>query len=168
MHLLKNAYKQGLITEDLYPNRKGNEQILIKEAPAGWQSTRSSIQTLIPIIDAPSEKKALEEMNAEVAQLALGQKITDEDKADILAFALCENMFRLAKNVLNLQGIYVNLRKESIEKFIELYGNWAGIDSFKKLINMWQNWDQLSFKWAEIISIGKQFLMIYRQSDKLF
>jgi hypothetical protein len=168
MHLIKSAHKQGLITEDLYPNRKGNEQILIKEAPAGWQSTRSSIQTLIPIIEAPNEEKALEEMNAESAQLALGQKITDEDKADILAFALSENMFRLAKNVLNLQGIYVNVRKESIEKFIEMYGNWAGIDSFKKLITMWQNWDQLSFKWAEIISIGKQFLKIYRQSDKLF
>jgi hypothetical protein len=168
MHLIKSAYKQGLITEDLYPNRKGNEQILIKEAPAGWQSTRSSIQTLIPVIEAPSEKKALEEMNAEKAQLALGQKITDEDKADILAFALCENMFRLAKNVLNLQGIYVNVRKESIEKFVEMYGNWAGIDAFKKLINMWQNWDQLSFKWAEIILIGKQFLKIYRQSEELF
>jgi hypothetical protein len=168
MHLIKSAYKQGLITEDLYPNRKGNEQILIKEAPAGWQGTRSSIQKLVPVIEASSEKKALEEMNSENAQLALGQKITDEDKADILAFALCENMFRLVKNVLNLQGIYVNLRKESIEKFIELYGNWAGIDAFKKLINMWQNWDQLSFKWAEIILIGKQFLKIYRQSDKLF
>ncbi len=168
MHLIKSAHKQGLITEDLYPNRKGNEQILIKEAPAGWQSTRSSIQTLIPIIEAPSEKKALEEMNAEEAQLALGQKITDEDKADILAFALCENMFRLAKNVLNLQGIYVNVRKDSVEKFVKMYGKWAGIDSFKKLINMWQNWDQMSFKWADIILIGKQFLKIYRQSDKLF
>ena len=168
MHLIKSAHKQGLITEDLYPNRKGNEQILIKEALAGWQSTRSSIQTLIPVIEAPSEKKALEEMNAEKAQLALGQKITDEDKADILAFALCENMFRLAKNVLNLQGINVNLRKESIDKFVEMYGNWAGIDAFKKLINMWQNWDQLSFKWAEIILIGKQFLKIYRQSEELF
>jgi hypothetical protein len=77
-------------------------------------------------------------------------------------------MFGLVKNVLNLRGIYVNLRIESIEKFTELYGDWEGINSLKSLIDIWQNWDKLTFEWQEIVQIGKNFLKVYEQSDKLF
>jgi hypothetical protein len=168
MHLVKSAYKQGFVTEDLYPKREGNEKILEKEAPASWKNTKNRIEKLVPILNADSNKKALEEMNSDAAQLAMGQKITDEDKADILAFALCENMFGLVKNVLNSQGIYVNLRIESIEKFMDLYSDWKGINSLKLLTELWQNWDQLTFDWQEIVQIGKDFLKVYEQSDKLF
>lgn len=168
MHLIKSAYDQGLITENLYPNRKGNEQILVKEAPASWKGTKNSIKKLIPIINAPSEKKAMNEINADKAGLAMGQKITKEDRADILAFALCENMFKLTKNVLNFKGMYVNVRKESVEKFVELYGDWEGVESLEKLMTIWENWDQVKIDWKEILQTGKAFLHVYEQTDKLF
>ncbi len=168
MHLIKSAYKQGLITEDLYPNREGNEQILIKEAPAAWQNTKAAIKRLEPIIKAPNEKKALFELNSDEANLAQGQFITDEDKSDILAFALCESMFGLAKNVLNLQGIYVNLRKESIEKITNMYKEWSGINSLNQLMKMWEEWEQRTFAWKEVVGIGQDFLKVFKQADRLF
>jgi len=168
IHLVKSAYNQEFITEYLYPNRKGNEQILIKEAPASWKGTKNSIKKLIPIINAQNEKKAMDEINADKAGLAMGQKITGEDRADILAFAICENMFKLTKNVLNFKGIYVNVRKESVEKFVELNGNWEGIESFRKLMNIWENWDQVKIDWQEIIQTGKEFLKVYEQAARIF
>ncbi len=168
MHLIKNAYKQGLITEDLYPNRKGNEQILVKEAPAAWQNTRAAIKRLEPIINALSEKKALVALNSDETNLAQGQLITDEDKSDILAFSLCESMFGMAKNVLNLQGVYVNLRKESIKKMTTMYKDWPGINSLNQLMKMWDEWDQRTFAWPEVVRIGKDFLKVSRETDRLF
>jgi len=157
-----------MISEDLLPNREGNEKILIKEAPAGWQGTKAAITRIEPVILAPDDKKALVILNSDEVNLAQGQPITDADKSDILAFVLCENMFAMAKNVLNLQGIYVNVRKESIEKFVTEYNKWPGIHSFNALMNMWENWEQRSFEWQDVISIGKDFLKVYREADRLF
>ena len=168
MYLIKSAYDQGMISEDLLPNREGNEKILIKEAPAGWQGTKAAITRIEPVILAPDDKKALVILNSDEVNLAQGQPITDVDKSDILAFVLCENMFAMAKNVLNLQGIYVNLRKESIEKFVTEYNKWPGIHSFNALMDMWENWEQRTFAWQDVISIGKDFLKVYREADRLF
>jgi hypothetical protein len=168
MYLINDAYQRGLITEDLYPNRKGNEQILIKEAPASWQNTRAAIKKLEPIIKAPNEKKALVELNSDEANLARGQQITDEDKSDILAFALCESMFGMAKDVFNLQGVYVNLRKETIEKMITMYKDWPGIESLSQLMKMWEEWEERTFNWQEVVRIGKNFLKVVKEADRLF
>ena len=77
-------------------------------------------------------------------------------------------MFKLTKNVLNFKGMYVNVRKESVEKFVELYGDWEGVESFEKLMTIWQNWDQVKIDWQEILQTGKAFLQVYEQTDKLF
>jgi len=166
MRLIKSAKEQNLITEDLYPNRKGNEQILINEAPANWAGAKKEIATLAPILQAADEAQALALMNTEEAGLALGQRITDEDKADVLAFALCTSMFSLVKNVLNFQGIYVNIRQESVDKFMGLHGSWQGAASVVKLLNLWQNWEELTFDWQEIVQIGRNFLRVSEQADE--
>lgn len=167
MRLIKSARMQNLITEELYPNRKGNGQILANEAPASWEGTKKNIEVLVPILQAVDEAQALALMNAEEAGLALGQRITEEDKADILAFALCTSMFSLVKNVLNYQGIYVNLRQESVDKFMELHGAWKGAGSVAKLFSLWKNWEQMTFSWQEVVEIGCGFLKVSRQADKL-
>jgi hypothetical protein len=168
MHLLKSAYVQGLISEDLYPNREGNEKILAKEAPAAWQGTKAAVKRIEPVILAANEEEALLELNSDAAYLAQGQLITDEDKTDILAFALCENMFGMAKNVLNLQGIYVNLRKESIERMTALFKDWPGIGSLNQLMKMWEEWEDRIFVWQEVVAIGKDFLKVCEEADRLF
>ena len=168
MHLIKSAYNQGLITEDLYPNRKGNEQIMRQEAPANWRGTKANIEKLIPILRARSEEEALSRMNSPRANLAKGQAITNEDKADVLAFELCKNMFRLVKNVLNYKGIYVNKRIESVQQFIQLFGNWDGIASLPLLVDFWRKWDSTTIKWKEIVRIGRDFIKIYQQADQMF
>jgi len=167
MYLIKDAYKQKLITEDLYPNRKGNEKILSAEAPGQWKGTKSQIEKLAPILKARTEKKALAQMNTEEAGLALGQEITDEDKADILAFELCKNMFSLVKNVLNYKGIYVNKRIDSIDQFVKMFPNWDGVNSLPKLVNIWQNWDEMTFKWNDIVSMGRGLYKVSQQAGKM-
>ncbi|GEM_PF-1316499 len=166
MHLIKSAFNQGLITETLYPNRKGNEKILTFEAPAQWQSTKKNIERLAPALKARTEKKALEAMNSKDAGLALGQAIADEDKADVLAFELCKDMFALIKNVLNYKGIYVNKRIESVDKFIKMFPDWKGIDALPELANLWQNWDSLTFAWKDIVALGRKFYKLSQQADK--
>ena len=120
------------------------------------------------MIKAPNEIEALEILNSDETNLAQGQRITEEDKSDILAFALCESMFGMAKNVLNLQGIYVNLRKDSIVKMISMYKDWPGIDSLNQLMNMWEEWEQRTFQWKEVIKIGRDFLKVFNKADQLF
>ncbi|MFH1742765.1 MAG: hypothetical protein ABIH23_27480, partial [bacterium] len=168
MRLIQDAYKQGLISEDLYPSRDGNERILTSEAPMQWANTKAAIERLIPIIRAETNQDALSEMNSEEAGLALGQRITDDDKADILAFALCENMFLLVKNVLNLRGMYVNQKTESVLKFMDYYGDWKGVDSLHTLTALWQNWDESKVDWEEIVCVGRDFLYVFEEVDKMF
>ena len=122
----------------------------------------------MPIINATTEAEAMQAINSNEAGLAMGQKITVEDRADILTFALCGNMFKLVKDVLNFKGIYVNVKKDSVEKFVDMFGNWKGIESISKLLNMWQNWEQLTFDWQDIVQTGKAFLNVYEQADRLF
>ncbi len=168
MHLIKSAYKQGLITEDLYPNRKGNEKILSREAAEKWNGTKSSIEQLAPILKARTEARGLALMNTKEAGLALGQEITDEDKADVLAFALCKSMFSLVKTVLNYKGIYVNKRVDAVNQFTGMFSSWKGIDGLSDLIHIWQHWDELTFQWGEIVSMGRRLLKVYQQADGLF
>jgi hypothetical protein len=166
MRLLKEAHKQGLITEDLYPNRQGNEQILIAEAPAQWLGTKSRIEKIIPVLNAQTPQKALELLNAEEAGLALGQEITEADKTDVLAFTLCDIMFALVKNALNAQGIYVNVRLESVKKFLELHGEWHGSASIWDLNNLWLEWEEINLSWDKIVQIGREFVQVYKLVDK--
>ena len=167
MYLIKNAHKQGLITEDLYPNRKGNEKILAAEASGQWKGTKSQIEKLAPILLASTEATALMQMNKEEAGLALGQVITDDDKADILGFEICKNMFSLVKNVLNYKGIYVNKRIDSIDQFVKMFPDWDGVESLPKLVHIWQNWDDLTFKWDNIVSMGRGLYKVSQQADKM-
>ncbi len=168
MELIKSAYKRGLITHDLYPNREGNAGILTAEAPGAWQTTRAKIENLVPVLKAKSEAEALRALNADETGLALGQEITGEDKADILLFALCESMFSLVKNVLNLKGVYVNPRVESIETFLSTHGDWEGAQVLRFLIELWQDWDRREPDWNSAVRAGRSFLKIYRRADRLF
>ncbi len=155
IYLTKSAYKQGMITEDLYPNRKGNEKILSMEASEKWKGIKAENEKLTPILTAKTKVKALAMMNTKEAGLALGQKITNEDAADILAFALCESMFKLVKNVLNYKGIYVNKRVDAVNQFVGKFSSWNDVDGLSDLIHIWQHWDELTFKWDNIMSMGK-------------
>ena len=47
-----------------------------------------------------------------------------EIAGDVLAFTLCERMFSLVKDVLNLHGIYVNPKMASVDRFMEIHGDW--------------------------------------------
>ena len=165
MRLLKEAKTQGLITEDLYPNRQGNEQILAAEAPAQWLGTLARIEKIIPVLNAQTPQEALELLNAKETELALGQEITEDDKTDVLAFTLCDIMFALVKNVLNAQGIYVNVRLDSVKKFLQLYHDWFGVGSVWDLLSIWKNWDEVSLSWDKIIEIGREFLKVYEMVD---
>jgi len=166
--LIKSAYSQGLITEDLYPNRKGNEKILSMEAAEKWPGIKSGFERLTPILTAPTKSDALRLMNTNEAGLALGQEITDEDGVDILAFALSESMFSLVKNVLNFKGIYVNKRVEAVNQFVTMFSKWDDIGALSTLIHNWQHWDELTFEWAEIVSLGRKLGNLYKQADRLF
>lgn len=166
--LIRSAYKQKLITEDLYPNRSGNEAILSMEAAASWARNMADVAKLIPILQADNESEALARMNADAAGLALGQAITHEDKADILAYSLCMNMYSLVKNVLNLNGRNVNLKQESVDTFMKEYGQWEGSASVTRLAAMWNDWDALTFQWADVVNIGRQFLAVCKKANELF
>ncbi len=168
MHLIKSAYRQKLITEDLYPNRSGNEAILSMEAAASWAKNMADVSKLVPILEADHETEALARMNADAAGLALGQAITDEDKADILAYSLCMNMYSLVKNVLNVKGTNVNLKQDSVDTFIKQYGHWEGSESITSLAAMWNDWDALTFQWSDVVRIGRQFLKVCRKANELF
>ena len=168
MHLLKKAYQEGWISEDLYPNKEGNEEILRTEAVGNWDLTKSAIKRLLPTLTSSDGDAALAEMNKQEAQLAFGDKITDEDKSDVLAFTLCERMFSLVKDVLNLHGIYVNQKIPSVDRFMEMHGDWEKAEAVRRLADIWENWDQSTNDWEEIRRLGSGFARVYEQADALF
>ena len=168
LHLIRSARQRNLITEDLYPNRAGNEQILAEEASSRWAGTKRRIERLIPILDAKTEEEALQKLNADEVGLALGQEITDDDKADVLAFALCEAMFALVKNVLNRKRIYVNRKMDAIDKFQEFYGHWEGAGALRHLTDLWNNWDQKKIGWPAAVRSGRDLVKVAKQASTLF
>jgi len=168
VYLLKDAYRQGLITEDLYPNRKGNEQILVQEAPANWSGTKEVFDRLAPIVNADTMEAALDAINCKEARLALGQPIPREEMADVLTFALCESMFALVRDVLNCNGIHVNSKGESILNFLRLYDNWRDVDVTTDLFAQWNAWDEREIVWETVRLWGRKLLSVYAQADNLF
>jgi len=168
IYLIKSAYSQGLITEDLYPNREGNEKILSMEAAEKWPGAKASFEKLTPILTAQTKSEGLARMNTKEAGLALGQRITEEDSADILAFALSESMFSLVKTLLNYKGIYVNKRVDAVNQFVTMFSKWDDVSALSILIHNWQHWDELTFKWDEIVSLGRKLANVYKQADGVF
>ena len=168
VYLLKDAYRQGLITEDLYPNRKGNEQILVQEAPTNWAATKEVFDRLAPIVNADTMDAALDAINDKKARLALGQPIPREEMADVLTFALCESMFALVRDVLNCNGIHVNSKGESILNFLRLYDNWRDVDVTTDLFAQWNAWDEREIVWETVRLWGRKLLSVYAQADNLF
>ncbi|VAX20595.1 hypothetical protein MNBD_IGNAVI01-3232, partial [hydrothermal vent metagenome] len=168
MHLVKSAYKQGLISDDLYPNKKGNEKLLSMEAANKWSGVKKSMEVLKPILNAKTESKALVLMNTKEAGLALGVEITTKDGVDVLAFALCKSMFNLVKNTLNYKGIYVNKRVDAVNQFVSMFSSWNGVSGLSDLIHIWQHWDELTFKWNDIVSMGRRLSKVYDQADELY
>lgn len=168
MHLLKEAHGKGWVTEDLYPNRKGNEEVLRREAPGNWTKTKAGIERLLPALTASDGEEALARMNDAKANLAFGDEIGDGDKADNLAFALCEKMFSLVKDVLNLHGIYVNRKMPSVDRFMEEHGDWEHVEVVRRLAEVWQDWDQTAVGWEEARKLGTSFVRVFEQADALF
>ena len=76
-------------------------------------------------------------------------------------------MFSLVKNVLNYKGIYVNKRIDSVDQFTKMFSGWKGVDALPELVKRWQNWDNLSFKWQEIVSLGRKLYQVSQQADRL-
>jgi len=70
--------------------------------------------------------------------------------------------------VLNYKGIYVNKRMESIETFKGMFPKWEGMDALPKLVNIWENWDKLTIQWDDIVSTGREFLVVYQAAARLF
>ncbi len=168
MMLVKDAYKQGLITEDLYPHVEGNQRILAAEAPAQWMGTKNRIEELIPALQAGSLSEAIQAINHDDLDLALGERITEDDFADVLGFALCECMFALVKNTLNLKGVYVNRKQKSVDDFMRQLGDFEGAKAVPALWKIWQEWDKNPPQWPQIAQIGNDLVKLTRRVDTFF
>jgi len=166
IHLIRDAYQRHLITQDLYPNREGNQRIMIKEAAAQWPGTRATVERLATILDAATDAQALARLNADAVGLALGEPITDTDKTDVLAFALCMGMFTLVKNVLNFKGMYVNQRMAAVRAFVDRYSDWEGARCVPALAGLWRNWDQAPMDWETVRRNGRDLVHVARQADR--
>jgi len=168
MRLLKEAYAKGWVTEDLYPDTAGNQEILKKEAPGNWVNTKGDIARILPILTAENDREALVRMNDGKARLAFGDEITEEDAGDVLAFTLCERMFSLVKDVLNLHGVYVNPKMASVDRFMEMHGDWEKSAVVRQLAEVWLNWDQAPNDWTRTRALGADFVRVFERADALF
>jgi 3-methyladenine DNA glycosylase AlkD len=49
-----------------------------------------------------------------------------------------------------------------------MFSSWDDVDGLSDLIYNWQHWDELTFKWEDIVSMGRKLGNVYEQADGLF
>ncbi|MCA9450749.1 MAG: hypothetical protein KC931_26745, partial [Candidatus Omnitrophica bacterium] len=109
--LLEKARDQGLVGDELYPDKTGVQEILAKEARKAWP------KKLAEILDHGERAKLSEKEFVATVEDSMTRLVLDRSKTpanDVIAFDAIWDSMHLVRLALNLRGINVNQKSKGV------------------------------------------------------
>jgi hypothetical protein len=155
--LAQQAYKEGKITEDLYPQKDGLKKILAKEAQATWLGF---VEQMSKMNDAVQSGKSGYE--AWIKKSSIG--LEPFNTAEILAFQTIWNGMTMVKLSLESRGIYVNHKPTATKTFLKEFANIPESNIVNELQKLWDKWHDWKPEYKESESLYQK---LYKLTDKV-
>jgi hypothetical protein len=149
-HLVNKAYREGLITDDLYPDKEGLKKILVKEAA---DAAPKMFQSIIDHGDRAdlSEEEFRDQAEDPMLRLILDRSATPV--SDIVAHEAVWDSMRLVRLSLNLKGIYVNNKAKGVKGFSATFGHLPEAGVVEELWKVWEEWEEKPVSYG----VGSEF-----------
>ena len=131
--LAQQAFDEGKITSDLYPDKSGIKEILAEEAKNNWPGFMEKLDDLAKECndDESIYKSAIAKKPIGVEPINAG---------DHLAFTTIWNGMTLVKLSLESRGIYVNHKPTAVNNFNREYEGIEEIVVITELQSLWESW----------------------------
>ena len=148
--LVKMACKQGIIKNDLYPDKTKLKLLLEKEARKNWISFYSGLLEWKNEFNG-SEKDYI----AEIKQLPIG--LEHVHAGEFLAFSTIWHAMTLVKLTLESKGIYVNHKPRANKRFIKEFADILNVDIILTCQLIWNNWHKQTMDYEQAKSMALDF-----------
>ncbi|MBN1350146.1 hypothetical protein JXJ21_12095 [candidate division KSB1 bacterium] len=153
LSMVQQAYAEGRITEELYPEKESLRALLSEEAKSAWRLVYEEIQRF--------------EESLRLDEAAYRDSIRDEpigleqiEPADFVAFAAIWHGMALAKCALESKGIYVNHKPTATRRFAEEFGYLEDAKIIDELQTLWDNWHASRIDFSEAVTLGDRLVRL--------
>ena len=157
--LADKAFDEGKITAELYPNKSGLKDILIKEARKSWPKLIDNLNQLAK----ESNGSEIDYKNS-VMNTPIG--VEPIVSGDHLAFTTIWNSMIVVKLSLESKGIYVNHKPTAIKQFLEVYDNVQDHQVISELHDLWNSWHKTTLNYEEAKILSKRLTNVANQIDE--
>lgn len=140
--LADKAFKEGRITSDLYPDKKGLTKLLVRDAKKSWVGFIDKLKLLVKDCDGSEEDfvKIIERTAIGVEPIISG---------DHLAFTTIWNSMSLVKLSMEAKGVYVNNKPKALKQFLVAYAQVKDVEVVSELHELWNSWHQQKLSYME-------------------
>jgi hypothetical protein len=156
--LADKAFKEGRITNDLYPEKEGLKKILSDEAKQKWPAFLKELKQLEKISSGSAEQ-----FSDSLKRTPIGiERIVP---ADILAFNTIWHSMTLVKLSLESKGIYVNHKPTASQQFIKEFGEISDATVITELQQLWDDWHQKTPLFSDGQKLLKRVVLLAEKMD---
>jgi len=158
--LTQKAYKEGKITNELYPEKDGLRNILAKEARQAWLSFYNALQDYQAQY-SEGESSFIENMRS----LPIG--LEDINSGEFLAFATIWDSMKLVKIALESKGIWVNHKPPATKQFQEEFAHLDDVILINELQKFWDDWHNLNFNFVDAENLANRLFDLAGQINTI-
>lgn len=151
LFMIKKAFEDGKITEDLYPEKLQLRNILAKEAHQKWSGFMNELQLFKKQISGNEAS-----YTAALRQTPIG--LEPFKAADFIAFAAIWHAMTLVKLTLEARLIYVNHKPTATQKFLTEFENLPDVKIIAELQALWDNWHQTEIEYQQAKNLAQRLI----------
>lgn len=157
--LADKAFKEGKITTELYPDKSGIKNILIKDALKAWPGFLKKLEDLKDECKG-NEKEYIK--NVENTPVGVEPIVS----GDHLAFTAIWHSMTLIKLSLESKGIYVNHKSTALKKFLEEFSDIDDAKVVAELHDLWNSWHQKTPAYEDAKILTSRIMHVANQIDR--
>ena len=158
--LAQQAFDDGKITSELYPDKSGIKEILATEAMNSWPGFMEKLKALA---EACNGTESYYE-NA-IAKKPIG--VEPIEAGDHLAFTTIWNSMTLVKLSLESKGIYVNHKPTAVSNFVMEYEEIEDVKVISELQSLWESWHRQNPTYEEAKVLTDRLYGLAARIDEL-
>jgi hypothetical protein len=140
--LIENAYDQGMISEELYPDKSALRKLLARDARHAWPAFYDQLLEFQSVYRGGENP-----YRDRIRQTPIG--LEEISAADFLAFSTIWQAMKLIKLSLESKEIYVNHKPLATEQFLDEFNDYKECALVKELQDRWTNWHITTFNFEE-------------------
>ncbi|MCA9441095.1 MAG: hypothetical protein KC964_09840, partial [Candidatus Omnitrophica bacterium] len=152
-HLLTKAREEGLIGDDLYPEKEGLRDMLAQEAKAGWEKLVSAVAEHGDRANL-TKVEFTSQVTDPMTRLILDRSATPAN--DIVMWDTVWDSMKLVKSALNMKGVYVNEKRKGVQDFVRQFGDLPDAAVIQEIWTIWEDWEENQVRYEEACLYAKR------------